>query len=188
MPGVMWPPFAVDVGDATLTIRVAAPGDRTLLERWDREPSVIAATTDDPEAQQAFAGAVWDEEIAANGDVSCLYVAEANGRPIGAMQVADPHREPTHYWGEIEPNLRAIDIWIGDACDRNKGYGAAMMRAVIERCFADPEVAAIVVDPLYSNARAHRFYRRLGFKPVAPRTFGDDECLVHRLDRQDWAR
>jgi hypothetical protein len=47
-------------------------------------------------------------------------------------------------------------------------------------------VTAIVIDPLASNTRAHRFYRRLGFVPEGRRMFGDDDCLVHRLTRLTW--
>src|SRR5689334_18973076 len=174
---VMWPPIAIATGGAALTIRPATQADATTLARWDA----------DPNAERAFAGAVWADEIAANGDLTCYYIAELHARPIGAMQVIDPRGEPTHYWGEIEPNLRAIDIWIGDAADRNKGYGALMMGAVIDACFADVDVAAIIIDPLNSNTDAHRFYRRLGFKPIARRLFNDeDDCLVHRLDRAEW--
>lgn len=104
------------------------------------------------------------------------------------MQIIDPHLEPTHYWGEIAPNLRAIDIWIGAPEDRGKGYGAGMMRLALalELCFADPRVTSIVIDPLASNVRAHAFYRRLGFRPLGRRRFGDDDCLVHELTRRDW--
>jgi aminoglycoside 6'-N-acetyltransferase len=186
--GVAWPPIVMRSGGATLTIRQATAADVPHLERWDREPSVIACTTDDPKAEKAFESASWPDEIAANSDVSCYYIAELDGRPIGAMQVIDPHREPTHYWGEIEPGLRAIDIWIGDPRDRNAGHGSAMMRAVVDRCFADADVAAIVIDPLNSNTDAHRSYRRLGFTPVGRRRFGDDDCLVCRLDRADWRK
>jgi aminoglycoside 6'-N-acetyltransferase len=183
---VMWPPLIDERDGEVLAIRVATLADVPMLNVWDRDPEVIACASDDPEAEKAFLDAHWPDEIAANSDVSCYYMAELDGRPIGAMQVIDPHQEPTHYWGEIEPNLRAVDIWIGDAGDRNKGYGARMMSAVIDTCFDDPAVAAIVIDPLNSNADAHRFYQRLGFKPVGRRLFGEDDCLVHRLERANW--
>lgn len=186
MSSVMWPPLRVRVGDGELVIRIATPDDIPALDRWDRDPDVIACVTDDPNSEQAFVNADWAEEIAGNSDVTCYYIAEFNGRPIGAMQVIDPHLEPTHYWGEMEENLRAIDIWIGDAGDRNSGLGAAMMRAVIDQCFAAPAVTAIVIDPLKSNTNAHRFYQRLGFKIVGRRFFEQDDCLVHRLTRADW--
>jgi aminoglycoside 6'-N-acetyltransferase len=102
------------------------------------------------------------------------------------MQIIDPFTEQTHYWGEIEPNLRAIDIWIGAAEDLSKGYGETMMRRAFQLCFAESAVTAIVIDPLASNTRAHGFYQRLGFEPEGRRMFGDDDCLVHRLTRETW--
>ena len=102
------------------------------------------------------------------------------------MQVIDPHLEPTRYWGEIEPNLRAMDIWIGPKDALNRGYGAQMMAQAIDEAFADPKVSATVIDPLNSNTDAHRFYQRLGFEPEGRRMFGEDDCLVHRLTRERW--
>ena len=61
MAGLMWPPIAIAAGEAgVLAIRVAARADAATLARWDAEPSVIACTTDDANAQQAFAGVVWE--------------------------------------------------------------------------------------------------------------------------------
>ncbi len=170
-----------------ITLRHATLDDVPTLIRWDLEPHVISATTDDPDAENAFEGIDWAEEIAAASDVSRYWIAECDGRPIGAMQICDPAREPTHYWGEIEDGLRAIDIWIGDPDAIGRGHGTEMMRQALALCFADPSVAAVVIDPLASNERAHRFYQRLGFRPVERRLFNDeDDCLVHRLTRADW--
>lgn len=171
---------------ARVTLRQATPADVVWLELWDDDPAVIAATSDDPEAAVAFEGAVWADELTAQSDVGRYYIAEADGRPIGAMQIIDPALEPTHYWGAVAPNLRAIDIWIGAAADRGKGHGTRMMQLAVELCFADSRVTGIVIDPLASNTRAHRFYERLGFEPIGRRRFGDDDCLVHELTRQNW--
>ena len=169
-----------------IALRPATPADVVWLDLWDDEPDVIACSTDDPNATVAFEGIDWADELAMQSAFYQYFIAELDGRPIGAMQICDPQLEETHYWGEIAPNLRAIDIWIGAAADRGKGYGTAMMRLALRRCFADPRVTAIVIDPLASNTRAHEFYRRLGFKPLGRRTFGEDDCLVHELTRHDW--
>lgn len=171
-----------------LTLRPATTDDVPLLDLWDREPHVISATSDDPNAPKAFGDTYWPDELALQDQFYQYFIAELDGRPIGAMQIIDPHNETTHYWGEIEPNLRAVDIWIGDAADHGKGHGERMMRLAFQRCFADPSVTAIVIDPLNSNTRAHKFYQRIGFVPTHRQTFGEDDCLVHRLTRADWRK
>lgn len=174
--------------EEVLRLRRATLDDVPVFEGWDTDPDVIAATTDDGATERAFGGLDWREELGQCSDVSYYLIAEVDGRPVGAMQICDPHNEATHYWGEIEPNLRAIDIWIGAAADRDKGYGREMMRLAHEICFADPAVTAIVIDPLVSNTRAIAFYHRLGYETVERRAFGDDDCLVLRLTRPSRSR
>lgn len=175
-----------NLNSAGITLRPAMRTDVPVLDRWDHQPHVISATTDNPMADKAFEDAYWPDEIAAQNEHSQYFIAELHGRAVGAMQIIDPHQESTHYWGEIAPNLRALDIWIGEPDCLGKGYGETMMRLAFQLCFAVPTVTAIVIDPLMSNARAHKFYRRLGFKPLYQQMFGDDDCLVHELRREDW--
>jgi aminoglycoside 6'-N-acetyltransferase len=169
-----------------VTLRRAAPADASWLDLWDTDADVISCSTDDPDATIAFEDTDWAEELGIDDEHSQWLIGEVDGRPIGAMQICDPHLEASHYWGDVAPNLRAVDIWIGAPGDRSKGHGAQMMRLALELCFSDPRVTGIIIDPLASNERAHRFYRRMGFKPVGRRTFGRDDCLVHELSRRDW--
>ncbi|TRD12679.1 acetyltransferase [Erythrobacter insulae] len=169
-----------------VTLRPATIADALMLASWDREPHVIACSSDDPEAEVAFGGIEWTTEIAGSTDDSHYVIAEVAGVPVGVTHVCDPHTEQTHYWGEIEPGLRAIDIWIGPPEWLGRGVGTQMMTQMIERCFAAPDVTGIVIDPLNSNTGAHRFYRRLGFTIVGRRRFDEDDCLVMRLEKADW--
>lgn len=170
-----------------IVLRPATLADVPTLKAWDQNPHVISATTDDPDAKDAFEGIVWEDEIAAASDLSRYYVAELDGRPIGAMLMIDPHLEPTHYWGDVAPNLRALDIWIGGEADLGKGYGEQMMRQALAMCFAEANVTAVIIDPLASNTRAHKFYQRLGFVPLRRQLFNDEsDCLVHELTRERW--
>ncbi len=163
-----------------VALRPVRMSDAALLDRWDKDEAVIAANPHDAGASD------WLTEIAADPDWRRFWIAEADGRPVGVLIDIDPAREETRYWGDCGPGLRAFDIWIGEADARGRGVGAAMMREAIRIAFADVAVEAIIIDPLYSNARAIRFYERIGFQPVERRMFDEDDCLVMRFDRSAW--
>ena len=82
----------------------------------------------------------------------------------------------------------AIDIWIGEPDARGQGSGRAMMKQAIARCFADPLIHTILIDPIETKPDAIGFYRRLGFTFVENRRFGLDDCAVHALRRADWEK
>lgn len=163
-----------------IQLRFATMDDLALLQYWDTQPHVILS---DPNEDDYWD---WEDDLQHTHDWQQQYIAELNGRPLGFLQILDPARDESEYWGQVAENVRAIDIWIGEASDLNKGYGTEMMRQAIERCFQDPDVVAILLDPLISNTNAQRFYERLGFKKIEQRRFGNDDCFVYRLDRSDW--
>lgn len=163
---------------AEMRLRRATLADVALLRRWDQQPHVVASNPNDPWS--------WEDDLGEAGDGREPLIAELDGRPIGFLEITDPERDPERYWGDVEPGLRAIDIWIGEEIDLGHGHGTRMMQLALARCFADPRVHAVLIDPLVGNERAQRFYRRLGFRPIEQRRFGSDDCLVHRLDRGTW--
>ena len=83
------------------------PTDFDLLKAWDEKSHVQTATGPD-----GFLD--WETELARDVPWREFLIAETAGRPIAALQIIDPAMEETHYWGDIAPNLRALDIWIGE--------------------------------------------------------------------------
>lgn len=162
----------------TIDLRPATPADAALLRHWDEQPHVIASDPNDDWN--------WEIELERTPEWREQLIAQIGSRPIGFIEIIDPARDDSHYWGNVTENLRAIDIWIGEESNLGKGYGTQMMQLALARCFADPLVTAVLIDPLASNTRAHRFYERLGFQFVELRQFGEDECFVYRLNRVDW--
>jgi aminoglycoside 6'-N-acetyltransferase len=158
-----------------IILRPANIHDLSLLKHWDEQPHTVASDPDDDWE--------WEKNLNQNPDWREQLIAELDGRPIGFIQIIDPAEEESHYWGDVPPNLRAIDIWIGEAADLGKGYGTIMLQLALDRCFNTPSVEAVLLDPLASNVRAHRFYERFGFQFVERRFFGDDDCFVYRLER-----
>ncbi len=161
-----------------INLRSATIADLNLLRHWDEQPHVINADPNDDWQ--------WEIELDRTPDWREQLIAEIDDRPIGFIQIIDPAREESHYWGDAPTNLRAIDIWVGEEGDLGKGYGTKMMQLALTRCFSDPTVTAVLIDPLASNTRAHRFYERLGFQFMEPRKFGDDDCFVYCLSRDNW--
>jgi len=163
-----------------LRLRKAMLDDLALLRHWDDQPHVIEADPNDDWD--------WERELSRDPDWREQLIAEVDDTPIGVVQIIDPAREDSHYWGDCPDNLRAIDIWIGEQAYVGRGFGKRMMEMAIDRCFSDPSVQAILLDPLATNTRARHFYERLGFRFVENRRFGDDDCAVYALHRAAWSR
>lgn len=161
---------------AAVSLRPATPQDRLLLEAWDRDPAVEAASGTDGRMD-------WARDLSRDVDWREILIAEEAGRPFGLVVTIDAAREETHYWGDVERGVHAIDIWVGAPGDRGRGLGGETMRQALARAFRDPSVTAVLVDPLVENRRAHRFYERAGFRRVEERTFGGDDCVVYRIER-----
>jgi aminoglycoside 6'-N-acetyltransferase len=97
-----------------LILRSATPGDAACLRTWDDDPDVRAAAGSDGVTD-------WEAEIARQAAWGESLIAEIDGRPIGFVRIIDPAKEESHYWGEVGPGLRAVDIWVGAAADRGRG-------------------------------------------------------------------
>lgn len=161
-----------------IALRPAKIADLTVLNHWDKQQHNIDSDPNDDWN--------WEHELQREPTWREQLIAELDGRPIGFVQIIDPLEEESHYWGEVEKDLRAIDIWLGEEEDIGKGYGSVIMTQAIDRCFAVSKVSAILIDPLASNVKAHRFYERLGFSFVERRSFNEDDCFVYQLKREHW--
>jgi aminoglycoside 6'-N-acetyltransferase len=158
-------------------LRAATVADIPLLQLWDDDPAVSAAT--------GGAGShEWDVEIPRDVAWREFLIAEADGVPVGFVCLIDAVGEETHYWGfDEQAGAWALDIWIGSAEHRGRGYGQSMMRQALDHCFDLHGATTVLIDPIASNREAIRFYERLGFTLVGERWFDTDLCAVHRFDR-----
>lgn len=158
-------------------LREANIHDKEILEYWDTKPHVIVS---DPGNEN------WEYELARTPSWREQFIAMLGSRPIGFIQIIDPALEESHYWGKVGNGLRAIDIWIGEEDDLGKGYGTIMMDLALTHCFIHHNACGVLLDPLDSNKRAIKFYKKLGFSFVKNEWFGNDYCTVYRLNKDDW--
>lgn len=152
-----------------ITLRKAQIGDLHMLKYWDAQEHVIASDPNDD----------WNWEVELLRDPSWReqLIAESEGQPIGFLQIIDPAKEETRYWGDIGYGKRAIDIWVGDRHNLGKGYGTQMMQLALERCFVENDVTEVLIDPLVSNEDAIRFYKRLGIEDIVDRWHQTDQTV-----------
>lgn len=161
-----------------ITLRKATLNDLEILQFWDTQEHVVASDPDD--------NWNWKEELLRDPSWRLQCIAELNGRPIGMVQIIDPAKEDTHYWGNIGPGKRAVDIWIGDANNLGLGYGTEIMRQTLNICFEDQEVHEVLIDPLETNTKAINFYKKQGFVFLERRKFDNHWCHVLYLERGSW--
>lgn len=58
------------------------------------------------------------------------------------------------------------------------------MEIVIRRFFENPKVGFILIDPLKTITKAHRFYERLRFEFTEESQFDESDCFVYVLKRE----
>jgi aminoglycoside 6'-N-acetyltransferase len=163
----------------SIVLRPATQDDVPLLEAWDKDPDVHASSPND---DWDWAGQTLVSEGLAN------FIAELDGCPIGFIQLTDLAKDASHYWGEHQSGLMAIDIEIGEPDKRGKGFGRVMMDLALSLCFSDPTIQAVLIDPLITNTRAITFYQRLGFTLLENRWFDQDHCAVHQITRAEYEK
>ena len=77
-----------------IQLRPAGFSDLKLLQRWDKAPHVIAAKGTEDWG--------WQAELHRQPDWREQLIAEVEGTPIGFLQIIDPARDESHYWGECQ--------------------------------------------------------------------------------------
>jgi aminoglycoside 6'-N-acetyltransferase len=162
-----------------IEFRTATIEDLPILKFWDTQPHLKEAGVADQWE--------WEKVLLNKAGWQELLMATLEKRPIGFVQIIDPEQEETHYWGNVGPNKRAIDIWIGEARFLGKGYGKQMMDLALGRCFSDDRVTEVLVDPMESNQKAINFYKRCGFKFLEYRKLGGDLCPVYSITKERFA-
>lgn len=100
------------------------------------------------------------ETLAAHQSAGGLFVARADGRPVGFAS------------SSIERGTLALDATRGTLTNlyvepdyRNRGVGSALLETV-ESAFAEADVDAVILEVMADNDDARRFYRRHGYDPL----------------------
>ncbi len=104
--------------------------------------------------------------------VEC-FLFSLGARPAGYLQCYRPADWPEGPFGPQPPDVRGLDLFIGEAELLGRGLGTRVIRQFLDGLFA-AGVPRVLIDPDPANARAIRSYEKAGF-----RAFGRVE--VHAL-------
>lgn len=129
-----------------IALRAFEDDDLPLLEDWLHRPHV-ALWFDDPQD--------WLDEVEQrHGRFSFIrhFIVEFDGKPIGFCQFYEYVRSGEAWHGDLENDgVYSVDYLIGEADSLGKGYGKAIVGALVERIAALPNAARIIVQPEPEN-------------------------------------
>jgi RimJ/RimL family protein N-acetyltransferase len=169
-----------------VSFRSLTVGDLPLLHEWLSRPHVAQWWGPAPSLAEV------EEEYGAYIDSASSvrpYVALAEEIPIGYIQSYVVMGSGDGWWpDERDPGARGIDQFLASPELLGRGLGTAMVRAFVQRLFADPQVTRVQVDPAPENRRAVRCYEKAGFRAVGEVDTPDGRALLMICERKGTTR
>ncbi len=174
-----------------ITFRPLEDGDIPTMSRWLADPDVAPWYAEDITDPDGLRGH-YRAEIAGESTTRA-FVIRIDGRDAGYIQCYVIDDEPEYARQlAVDPGAVGIDLFIGEVLARNRGHGAAVLRAFLAQVvFGEMGAEVAIIAPEPGNTRAVRSYERAGFvwqKTVhvvdedAPHNTGDE--YVMRLTRE----
>jgi RimJ/RimL family protein N-acetyltransferase len=112
------------------------------------------------------------------------YIAYLGSEPVGFIQSYVVMGSGEGWWeNESDPGVRGIDQFLCDGNKIGQGYGSRMVRAFVQRLFAEPDVTRVQTDPDPGNGRAIRCYEKAGFRAIGEVSTPDGPALLMVMDR-----
>lgn len=179
----------VPIKHRPVTLRLMTEQDLPMLHDWLNRPHIVEWWGG--EAQRPSLEDVvrhYRPRVMAEDSVT-PYIAMLDGEPIGYAQSYVALGSGDGWWeSETDPGVRGIDQTLANAEQLNQGLGTRLVRALVERLFADPAVTAIQTDPAPGNHRAIRCYEKAGFVRKGVITTPDGPALYMLQTRHAFER
>lgn len=165
----------------SITFRPLALADLPLFHQWLVRPHVAewwVPTPSPAEVEEEFG------PLISGQSTTRPYVVLGDGAPIGYIQSYVAKDSGEGWWpDEQDPGVRGIDQFLAHAEQLGRGIGTAMVRAFVQRLFADPAVTRVQTDPSPRNRRAIRCYEKAGFRALSEIDTPDGRALLMICDR-----
>jgi RimJ/RimL family protein N-acetyltransferase len=139
-----------------MVFRDFTPNDIELFSFWLHK-NYIAKWYNDPED--------WLHEVSSD-EFSFVhhFIVEEDGRPIGFCQYYDYGIPRENWHGTFDiTDTYSIDYLIGEEAFLGKGYGARIVKCLIEKVFAETNAQKIIVKPEDDNTASCNTLLSAGF-------------------------
>jgi aminoglycoside 6'-N-acetyltransferase len=110
-------------------------------------------------------------------DPTVLFLVRERDRSIGLVQIYRMVDNPDYAAAVGFLEAGALDLFIGDPADCNRGLGSALIALACDRIWSMyPEVSGVVAGPSVRNERSIRAFEKAGFQSAGSVTVpGEDE-------------
>ncbi|MEU4084221.1 GNAT family N-acetyltransferase [Streptomyces aureus] len=169
----------------TFTVRPLDPvGDAPLLHGWVTHPKAAfwmmqEAKLHDVEREYMA--------IAASGHHEAL-LGLLDGEPVFLMERYDPRHVELVGLYEPEPGDVGMHFLVAPSDTPVHGFTRAVITAVMEHLFADPDVRRVVVEPDVGNKAVHALNEAVGFVPVREIDKPEKRALLSFCTREQFRK
>lgn len=114
-------------------------------------------------------------------------LGRADGSPVFLMERYNPAVGPLADLPDLTPRDVGMHLLVAPTDVPVPGFTAAVMRRVMEECFADPAVMRVVVEPDIRNEKIARLNAAVGFRVVRAVELPDKTAAFSVCTRADFA-
>ena len=111
----------------------------------------------------------------------------ADGQPTFLMERYDPAHSPLAGLPELRPGDVGMHVLVAPTDRPVHGFTAAVLRRVMEECFADPSVRRVVVEPDVRNERIAALNAAVGFVVSRAVDLPDKTAALSFCSRADFS-
>ncbi|GAA3485976.1 GNAT family N-acetyltransferase [Streptomyces cremeus] len=175
-----WPAAATPVG--TFRLRPVRPdSDLPLLTRWMNDPAV-AAFWELAGPEETTAAHLRPQREGDGRSVPCLGVLD--GVPMSYWEIYRADLDPLARHYPARPHDTGVHLLLGDAADRGRGLGTALLRAVADLVLDHrPACSRVVAEPDVRNTASVRAFLRAGFRLAGEVDLPDKRAALMIRDR-----
>ncbi|MBL1085133.1 acetyltransferase [Streptomyces actinomycinicus] len=159
-----WGPVMTSVGAFRLA-PVRIEQDLPLLQRWMNDP-VVAEFWELAGPRHRTADHLRAQLGGGGRSVPCLGVLD--GRPMSYWEIYRADLDPLARHYSARPHDTGIHVLLGDAADRGRGVGSALLRAVADLILdRRPACTRVVAEPALGNTPSVSAFLSAGFRFAA---------------------